>query len=270
MPRMIDHVSAPDLLASLDTNMIAYWLPYGRAATSRFAADDTVAWFYTGVPHPLFNGVMGAALKAEAIAPLVATLGAFITQGGAPLLWWVGPLAEPADLGTRLARLGLQPAGEAPAMAIELARLPEAPEAVADFIVRPVDGAEAQALWARIAARGSEFPAPAVDALEALERTLADQGYRAQRRYVGFLDGVPVATSALVLEAGVAGIYAVATIPEARGKGVGRLMTLKPLIEARAIGYRVGILQASSMGHPIYEKIGFADVGTYRLYLQAG
>jgi predicted acetyltransferase len=71
------------------------------------------------------------------------------------------------------------------------------------------------------------------------------------------------------LDSGVAGIYAVATIPEARGRGIGTIMTVMPLLEARQIGYRVGILQASSMGYSIYKKIGFKDVCKYRLYLQS-
>jgi predicted acetyltransferase len=82
------------------------------------------------------------------------------------------------------------------------------------------------------------------------------------------LAGVPVASAALVLDSGVAGIYAVATLPEARNRGIGKPMTATALREARQLGYRVGILQSSSMGHPIYEKMGFRDVCTYRLYLQ--
>jgi predicted acetyltransferase len=78
-----------------------------------------------------------------------------------------------------------------------------------------------------------------------------------------------VATSALVLDSGVAGIYAVATIPEARGKGIGRIMTVLPLVEAKQLGFRLGILQASSMGYSLYKKIGFREVFKYKLYLHS-
>jgi predicted acetyltransferase len=71
-----------------------------------------------------------------------------------------------------------------------------------------------------------------------------------------------------VLEPGVAGIYAVATLPQARRQGIGTWMTTLPLLEAKEMGYRVGVLQASSMGHPIYRRLGFADVCTYRQYVQ--
>jgi ribosomal protein S18 acetylase RimI-like enzyme len=52
-------------------------------------------------------------------------------------------------------------------------------------------------------------------------------------------------------------MYCVATLPEARGKGIGAAVTLKPLQEARAAGYRVGVLQSSELGFNVYKKLGF-------------
>jgi ribosomal protein S18 acetylase RimI-like enzyme len=55
----------------------------------------------------------------------------------------------------------------------------------------------------------------------------------------------------------VASVYAVATVPAARGKGIGAAITLKPLLEAREMGYRYAVLFSSEMGVRVYERIGF-------------
>ena len=87
------------------------------------------------------------------------------------------------------------------------------------------------------------------------------------RTYLALLNGKPVATSQLFTSAGVAGIYNVTCLPEARGQGVGTAVVLAPLLEAREMGYQVGILQASSMGYNVYRRIGFQDFGKLSLYL---
>ena len=36
-------------------------------------------------------------------------------------------------------------------------------------------------------------------------------------------------------------------------------MTLAPLLEARAMGYRIGVLHASEMGLGVYRRLGFQE-----------
>lgn len=73
-----------------------------------------------------------------------------------------------------------------------------------------------------------------------LENSLGPDKSMGRHRYVGFLDVVPVATSALVLHSGVTGTFAVAPIPGFRRHGIGALMILAPLHEEFEMGYRIG------------------------------
>jgi len=261
-------IASDGLATALAANMTAFWAVYGRAPGAFMQADSEVTWFYTGIQSALFNGVAEIDAAPDGIRRVHAQLGERIAAAGAPAFWWVSGRAQRCNVGAALEGLGLEVAGEVPAMAIDLARLPAEVPVVAGLQIRRVSGPEQQRVWARIAAEGTGFPEVAVEQMATLEASLSGPEYLAQPRYIAYLDGAPVASSALVLAAGVAGLYAVATLPAARGRGIGNAMTLAPMLDARRRGYGVGVLQASSMGYPIYKKLGFDDVYTYRLYLQ--
>jgi GNAT superfamily N-acetyltransferase len=78
--------------------------------------------------------------------------------------------------------------------------------------------------------------------------------------YLAFVHDQPAAVSTIFYRAGVAGIYSVATLKEWRGQGLGAAVTLHPLLDARAKGYRVGTLQSSVMGYKVYQHLGFKEV----------
>jgi predicted acetyltransferase len=86
------------------------------------------------------------------------------------------------------------------------------------------------------------------------------------RSYLALLNGQPVGTSQLFLSAGVAGIYNVTCLPEARHQGIGAALTLTALLEARIRGYRISILQASHLGYTVYRRLGFQDYGKLNTY----
>lgn len=86
------------------------------------------------------------------------------------------------------------------------------------------------------------------------------------RFYLAVHNGVPVATSQLLLAEGVAGIDRVATVPEVRKQGIGYAITLYPLLEAREMGYRVGTTQATEAGERVYRRMGFRKCGEITSY----
>lgn len=106
-----------------------------------------------------------------------------------------------------------------------------------------------------------------VGALFGIQRTSERCPPRSARHYAVIKDGQMVATSILFLHEDVAGIYAVATMPDHRGKGLGAHVTAEPLRLAWEEGYRTGLLQASEMGAPVYKRIGFQTHGEMALYV---
>ena len=79
------------------------------------------------------------------------------------------------------------------------------------------------------------------------------------RIWLGAVDGLPVSTATAVVAGGFCGIYAVATSPDARGRGYGEALSWA------ATGFRPDLpatLQASDMGRPVYERMGYETVTT--------
>jgi GNAT superfamily N-acetyltransferase len=86
--------------------------------------------------------------------------------------------------------------------------------------------------------------------------------------YVGYLNGQPL-TAGLGWRTGrTIGVYNIATIPAARRHGFGEAVTAEVLADGKAVGCDVGALQASSMGRPIYERLGFRMALRYIGYVE--
>ena len=72
----------------------------------------------------------------------------------------------------------------------------------------------------------------------------------------------------LVTAGGAAGIYNVTTVEAARGRGIGAAMTVAAVRHGADLGFDLATLQASTMGRPVYERLGFefvCDLLPYRL-----
>jgi GNAT superfamily N-acetyltransferase len=84
--------------------------------------------------------------------------------------------------------------------------------------------------------------------------------------YMATVEGEPV-SCAMVLSGGDdACVTAVATLPEHRGRGLASAIVERLLADARDRGMRTGTLQASKAGAPVYERLGFADLGFIEMW----
>jgi ribosomal protein S18 acetylase RimI-like enzyme len=88
------------------------------------------------------------------------------------------------------------------------------------------------------------------------------------RQFLATVDGRPAATALGVLCGETLAVYNVATIPDLRGRGLGRLMTLAAMRDGAALGARSAVLESSDDGYPVYAKLGFREVGRYRVLVR--
>lgn len=86
--------------------------------------------------------------------------------------------------------------------------------------------------------------------------------------WVGYAEGQPVASSALIVIGDVAGINFIGTLGAFRGRGFGEQMTWAAVNGGAEAGCGVAVLQASEIGKPVYERMGFRDVTTYNTFIR--
>ena len=251
----LQEISPAEVIAAIEANMAEFWKCFGRLPGAEMHDEPDLLWFATGVPDGSLNGVILSQFADEdAVSRIDETVGYF-ERRRLPMQWWVGPSSQPADLGKRLEARGLAPRPWGPpGMALDLDALESRP-APAGLTVHRVRDEATVKRW--LAASGAQT--------EALARTgIEPEG--PMRHYVGLLDGEPVGASSLMLAAGVASLQLVATVPEARRRGVGTAMSLAPMLDARELGYGIGILASSPLGFGVYRRIGFRECFRWTVY----
>jgi GNAT superfamily N-acetyltransferase len=253
------------VIPAIEANLSVLWRSYSRLPGAELCDQPDLLWVATDIPYPPFNGVVRAHLQPETIAPTITATLQHFARRHVPMLWLVGPSTQPSDLGTHLSALGLSYMADDPGMATDLHTLPTNLPLPTGFTSEPVDDLGTLGTWC-----GFTDQAVVAEALFAWEHTLGFAPDREIIHFLGRLEGRPVATATLVLGGGVAGIYNVMTVPDAQRRGIGALMTVRPLDVARARGYRLGILQSSKMGYPLYRRLGFQNYCRIAIYLWPG
>jgi hypothetical protein len=258
MPEILTDLSTPALIKANEENIYAF-TPFSHGwKQAEVYQRPEINWVITGIIFPTCNVAFHAYLQSENADRVIEK---FIGEGrkrNLPLQWYVGHDNTPIDLGEKLVAHGFTNRGLGPGMAADLKAMNEDEKPPAGLKITEVNGDKTLEAWCHVACMGFGIPEQAEPALKEWIKT--DFEHRLPLKlYLGIMDGKPAATSMYYLGAGVAGIYFVAALPEVRNKGVGFAITQKPLVEARKLGYRVGTLQASKKGEPVYLRMGFKE-----------
>jgi len=257
---------------SIYRNMYAQCAHYAQGTkVTKHEADDYLLYgLWWGGGRPQEWNVVTANIPSHLVEERIDEVQAFCNRNEAPLWWFVFPDTRPLDLGDRLKARGWNLYEMDPGMALNLANLMDDREGPEGLTVERVMDPESMRLFFRIWAEGYPLPKEMAEiwAEGAIELDLTEES--PIKHYIGYLDGKPVATAWLSLGAGVAGLYGVVTLPEARGRGIGTEMTLVPLREAKAEGYHVATLLATKLGGGIYRRLGFKEYFMPVVYIASG
>ena len=260
MNEILKDLSPERLVIAIEENLSS-WIPvFSVIGESRLNDPPGVNRSVSSIPIALFNSIMDARLEPEKVDTTIQCIKTDAEARKVPVLWWVGPSTRPLNLGRQLEEYGFIIDDEGPGMAVNLASLNYSPPLAEGLDIHRVLDDVTIREWCATMAIGFEIPPEKSEfAADNWFKLISRVDTGTTQAFTAWLHGKPVATSLLQLGAGVAGIYGVSTIPEARRKGIGAQVTLYPLLQAHSMGYEAGILQASEIGFPVYRSLGFQE-----------
>jgi hypothetical protein len=249
--------AATDLALRADENLRAFCSAWARASGGDVWTNGDVLATTSGVPTRAYNQ---AFIHRVPIDPLASfrEVRSYIERLRAPVRLRA---LESLDIDEGvLTGAGFVRYGGIPSLALEPI---DGASPVDEVNIRPVMDEASLALLVRLVAASFEFPRDVL-ARVFTPRLLDNESWHG---YLAFVDGAPAATSTLFVNDRVAGIYYVGTLEPHRNRGLGEAMTRRCVIDGAAAGCNMASLQASPMGLPIYERMGFCQIGYYRSYI---
>ena len=259
--------NASNLITAMEANYIAYYTYFSSLPYLQLRQSPEIT-LITSKDIALWNVVIQARLAPQEVtATIEATLSTFKSLNQ-PLIWHVLPSTLPSNLEHSLKEYGFILFEEEPHMVIEptahTLHLPHIP----GFTIERVTDTASFARWYEATVAGFFPHTPSLGKIYFDAYTML--GFDPQGpflHYTGYMNGEPVTSSTLLFTEDMAGIYDVSTIPAARGKGFGSAITVAPLLEAQAHGYRYVCLQSTQMGLPVYQRLGFKKQYSEHKYL---
>jgi ribosomal protein S18 acetylase RimI-like enzyme len=261
MSLILQNLATPAIGEAIVANFTEEMACFGRGLPQgELHKTPELLWFLT--PLPGFSGVLHTRFASDDKAYVDAKINQMIDYFQARRVtpgWSVGPSMHPGNLATFLRAHDFIYRNQTLGMAVDLFATNENIPLNQELTITEIEDLETLKMLCSIEKKG--FGTSAGGA-QVYYDTYANTGFgkgMSWHHYLGWLYDEPVAIASLLFHAGVAGIYGIATIPEARRQGVGAAMTLHTLREARKQGYRVAVLSPTDMSIALYRRIGFQE-----------
>ncbi len=271
MNEMITDLTDPQLVAAVVNNQAAYRTVLGHAPIAEWHEEVGLTWYSSDIKSWVGNLVIRVQLAPDEVTARVQAVLDYVKQRGRTIFWNINPTTQPADLNSYLENQGMKGFSGIPNMVVDLETLPQ-PTSPTDLTITRVETDADVSKWVDVFIAAYELGAEEGKIFASALSNLKAGQRESVRLYWAMRDGAPVATAVVMLAEGVAGLYGVATMPTARRQGIGTLITLAALQDAKAQGYRIAGLQSSQEANDLYHTLGFSDLfysGAYWMPNQA-
>ncbi len=258
MSKRLGDMSNDDIARMIEEDLYQYCIDLAESAKRTVHIEEDVSWtniYPTCWPNYIFKANFAKDNIEERVLQVIDS----IKKNIAPPNWVIGPSTGMLDI-EYLENHGFKRKYTFTCMALDLHCLEEVAPTADRFKMEVVMSKSQLAKWADVVSAGL-FNGGKVES--ELFEYFIESGKA--RLYIGLYDEIPVATSMLYFSSSFASISMVSTLPEVRRKGLGTSMVIKPLADAKDLGYEIAVLQATRAGEPVYRKIGFNEYSTLHI-----
>jgi GNAT superfamily N-acetyltransferase len=184
------------------------------------------------------------------------------------MVWFLTPACQPKNLSDVLETRGFKQAFKTPGMFLRLEEFNQKKTKLdSPHKIIQVSNVEQLSQWIIPGKEGFSISDSVIKAYFDLFKSRGFKFQTPWKLFVGMVDGVPTTCVRLFCANDVAGIYHVATIPSARGKGYGSEITSAALEAAKNLGCKLAILASSPAGYNVYHRLGFRDCCVCEAYI---
>lgn len=262
MPQYLEKILEKSINFYIEKNLDDFYTKSSYHPNFKSYMEDKISWVTAKkADWPL--AIFKANFENSNIKSEILKVKKLIEKGEAPNSWTVGPLSKPDNLGTNLEKSGFSNVYQQAGMAIELNNLKNQPLNENELDVEMIIDNSDLKQWTEVTSSGFGIKIdPELINFLFLEPEV--------KFFLGKFKKVSVSSLMLYLSSGVAGLHAVSTLSEYRNRGFGLTISRFALLKAFEMDYRVGVLQASSMGERVYRKLGFkkyCDIISYELII---
>ena len=255
-----------EVIHQIELNLWETWSNFGRGPGCTLHDQGDALWFETPIPILPYNTVLKFQVNENVDQRMDALIQGFANRNVTPL-WIVHHTSTPGDLAERLQKRGWQEIELVPGMARLLDNLPERPPLPPGVEIRKVvDDRDLSELYGFAAWRWGvpdEFRPQLKKMIN--QFNIGERGANAHF-WMAWKDGAAISKIGLYNGSGSAGIYAVATKPEARGLGLASILMDVAMKAAREMGQTLCVLDSSPLAEKLYERLGFVRVSSIPLY----
>lgn len=229
----------------------------------RVVEAGPVTGLFTGIPLAFFNPVHVWRGDGD-LAPALASVVAGADELGVPFQIVAPAGSDHEPVVEQVAAAHAFAPVARPAAGMALTSLHDLPDRPAGLLVEEILHPEAMATVTDLTVESYGLPYD-IASLTSGPAVLArrDLHWLVLRR-----DGEAVATAMVFVTGDIAGVFNVGVPARHRRAGLGAAVTWEAVRVGRHLGARVAVLQASEMGEPVYDRMGFRTVTRLRSFIR--